>query len=404
MRRTRGAAFIALLGIAGGAVWFANEQHWIDGPAWLGGSRQAAQNAGGASARKVAPTSVVTEAAAQSDFPVKQRSIGYITPMATVAVKSRVQSQLLTQNFTEGQVVKKGDLLFTLDDREFAAQVAKDQAAIARDQATLTRAGNDLSRAQQLISRGAGTQQALDQATADQQSAAAALQGDQASLDTDKLKLSYTRIYAPIAGRTGAVTVTPGNLVNASDSGPGLVTVTQMQPVYLTFALPERDLGAVQAAERSTTPPQVRVFPHGTKEATGTGKLVFVDSAVDQSSGTITLRAEFANADMKLWPGEYCDVEIDLGVHPKAVSVPTVALQIGQNGNYVFVVGPDSTAKVRDVKIGLADGNSTEVAAGLDPGEKVVIDGQLRLANGAPVHETATASNGPAAEKTGVKG
>ncbi len=346
-------------------------------------------------------TSVVTEAALSGNFPVLLRAIGNVEPMATVAVKSRVQSALLQQHFTEGQMVKEGDLLFTLDGRELAAQVAKDKAMLARDQAILSRSRNDLYRAQQLLAKNAGTQQALDQATADVATGEATIQSDQATLDGDQLRLSYTKIYAPISGRVGAVNITPGNLVNASDAGPGLVTITQMKPVRVTFSLSERELPQIQAAAAGKTTLTAKAFPHGGVGAVATGKLNFIDSAINQASGTITMKAEFANEDLTLWPGEYRDVQLELGSHANAVSIPTVALQAGQKGSYVFVVGADSTAQLRDVTPGLVNQDRTEIVAGLKAGERVVVDGQLRLSIGAPVRDVAEAARTKVSDTTG---
>ena len=308
--------------------------------------------------------SVVTTTATRGDFPIRRHSIGWVEPISTVAVKSRVQSELLEQHFTIGQMVKQGDLLFTLDDREFQAAVDKDQATLEKDQAVAVRTEADLKRNQQLVARNAGTQQAVDQAVSDEKSAVANVAADQAALETDKLRLSYTKIYAPISGRVGAVTVTPGNLVNANDTGPGFVTITQMQPIRVTFTLPESNLAEIKAAAAGPVPPVVRVTPNGSDKSIA-GTLDFIDSSVDTSSGTVTLKAEFANQDLSLWPGQYVDVDVDVGMHPNATIVPTVAVQIGQQGTYVFVVKPDQTVELRNIKTGETDGDKMEVMAGL---------------------------------------
>jgi multidrug efflux system membrane fusion protein len=348
--------------------------------------------------------SVVTTTAARGDFPIRRHSIGWVEPIATVAVKSRVQSQLLEQNFTDGQMVKEGDLLFTLDDREFQAAVDKDQATLEKDQAVAVRTEADLKRDQQLLARNAGTQQAVDQAVSDEKSAVANVAADQAALETDKLHLSYTKIYAPISGRVGAVTVTPGNLVNANDSGPGFVTITQMQPIRVTFTLPESSLAEIKTAAAGPVPPVVQAIPNGTDKSIA-GALDFINSSVDVASGTITVKAEFANQDLSLWPGQYVDVDVDVGMHPNATIVPTVAVQIGQQGSYVFVVKPDQTVDLRNIKTGDTDADRMEVTAGLEPGEKVVTDGQANLANGTRVREgkSASANQPPTADNQGQK-
>lgn len=372
---------LVLAGVAGGAYW----SFQLRKPA----TEVTAARATGRNAAAV--TSVVTAPVTSGDFPVRLKSIGNVEAVATVAVKSRVQSQLLVQHFVDGQMVNAGDLLFSLDDRELSAQVAKDKAALQRDQATLTRNQADFARAQQLFSKSAGTQQALDSATADVATTTANIASDTAALQADELRLSYTKIYSPITGRTGAATVTPGNLINASDTGPGMVTVTQVKPVRISFTLPERDLPQIRAAMAGDKSPVVRAFLPEKAEAE-TGQIIFVDSTINVNSGTIVLKAEFANDDLGLWPGQYLQVEVQLGVHPDALSLPTVAMQQGQNGSYVYVVGADSTAVLRNVKSGLVDGDRTEIVSGLQVGDRVIVDGQLRLANGARVVESNEAS------------
>ncbi len=387
MKPSHLVSFITIVCAVGGGAWYAFHQH----PLSLANASQTSENllkSQGPSRRAVAgPIAVVTAAATQADFPVRLHSIGNVEPIAVVAVKPRVQSQLLEQAFTEGQSVKKGDLLFVLDDREFANLVAKDEALLARDQAVVARTTADYQRAQMLLQRNAGTQQTLDQASSDQKSALATAQADQASLETDRLHLTYTKIFAPIDGRMGAVGIAPGNLVNASDSGPGLVSITQLKPIRVTFTLSERELPRLQNEMKNEAPLNVNVSSHNNPTAKSTGKLTFVDSSVDPASGTITLKAEFPNEDLALWPGEYVDVEVELNPHSMAISVPTVALQPGQNGDFVFLVGADSTAQVRVVTTGLAERDQTEVIKGLKAGDRVVIDGQLRLSNGSPVRE-----------------
>ena len=399
MKPSHVVSFIAVLCVAGGGAWYELHKR----PVAESSAQQSGYGATKAesSSRRggSGPIAVVTATAEQADFPVRLRSIGNVEPMAVVAVKPRVQSQLLEQHFAEGQTVKKGDLLFALDDREFADLVAKDEALLARDQALVARTAADFERAQMLLQRNAGTQQALDQASSDQKSALATVQADKANLETDRLHLSYTKIFAPIDGRMGAVAIAPGNLVNASDSGSGLVSITQLKPIRVTFTVSERELPRLQSEMKGPTPLTVNVYSHGNQTAKSAGKLTFVDSSVDPASGTITLKAEFPNEDLALWPGEYADVEIELNPHPMAVSVPTVALQPGQTGDFVFLVGPDSKAQVLLVTAGLVDKDRTEVIKGLEAGDKVVVDGQLRLFNGSTVREPS-----PIAEITKAKG
>lgn len=340
-------------------------------------------------ARGTPAVSVVTAPVEQIDFPVRRRSIGTLESPAIVVVKARLDSQVSEQHFKDGQLVSKGDLLFTLDDREALATIARNEAQLLRDKATLERATSDLARTRDLIAKNVAPQQQLDQRIADEKAAAAAVAAGEAQLDADRLRLSYTKIVAPIDGRVGAVRVTPGNLVSANDA-TGLVTITQLKPIRVSFTLPERDLATLRAALDRKQPTPVRVWSAGDSEPLATGRLEFVDSSVDVSSGTILAKANFANEDLRLWPGQYVDVEIDLDVRPATVVVPTVAIQTGQKGPYVFVAKPDHTAELRNVALGPAEGNRTAVVAGLNAGERVVVEGQLRLANGARLRETAS--------------
>jgi multidrug efflux system membrane fusion protein len=283
-------------------------------------------------------------------------------------------------------MVQKGDLLFTLDDREVRAAIARTKATIAKDQAALARTEADLNRVGELASRNIATKQSLDQAVANHKAAQATFAGDQAQLEIDRVRLSYTRITAPIAGRVGAVRVTPGNLVKANDDA-GLVTITQIAPIRVVFTLPEHDLTALHAARARDVPAEVRVSRSGEKKPLATGELNFVDSAVDTASGTITAKAAFANTDLALWPGQYVDVEIDLDTRAGTTVVPTVAIQSGQTGPYVFVAKPDRTAAVRYVTPIGTVGEQTAIASGVKAGERVVVVGQARLNEGARIAE-----------------
>lgn len=363
--KTSKILFISFVAVAAtGGIWFGSSRGAVEPTA----TRQA-RGAGGFA------VAVVTAIAEKADMPIVKRAIGFVETPASVAIRSRVDSQIVEQHFTDGQFVKKGDLLFTLDDRDIKAQIAKDEAAVARDEALHKRSESDLFRYQQLIARNAGTQQQLDQATADERSAAATIQSDKATLEADRLKLGYTRIVAPIDGRAGAVQVTPGNLVSANASGTTLVTLTQVKPLRVTFTLPERELPALQAALARGAPVPVlaRIPDSGRKPAEGV--LNFIDSSVDTTSGTITAKAAFANDDLSLWPGQYVDVEIDVDMLRDVAVGPTVAVQPGQKGPYVYVVNQGGTVSLRPVGVALADGARTAVSDGVKPRERVVIDG-----------------------------
>jgi multidrug efflux system membrane fusion protein len=347
-----------------------------------------------------APVSVITARATTGDVPVRKRAIGFVETPASVVVKSRLDSQIMTQHFEDGQFVKAGDLLFTLDDRDLQVQLAKDKAALARDQATHARTQADLARNQQLLAKNAGTQQAVDQAIADEKSAAATVLADQATLQADTLKLSYAKVTSPIDGRAGAVQVAPGNLVGANSAGTGLVTITQMKPIRVSFTLPEREVPMLQEALAAGKALKVTAKAPDSDRPPAQGTLNFVDSSVDTASGTIVAKAAFANDDLALWPGQYVDVEVQADTLVKAVTVPTVAVQVGQKGSYVYVVKADDTVDLRPVKVALADGDRTVIADGVSDGERVVTDGQMRLKPGAKARERqGPATSAPAAKQ-----
>ena len=385
MSSRRAVASLLVIGVLAGAwYWRADGVHLAQSLGFADKTATAAKprrEKGGGDA-----VSVTVAEAKTVDLPIRLKSIGWVEPISTVAVKPRVQSQLLKQYFKEGEMVKQGALLFSLDDRELRATVEKDQATLQKDIALHTRSFNDLNRDKQLLSRNAGTQQAVDQATADEASASATILADRAAFDTDNLHLSFAKIYAPISGRIGVVNVTPGNLVNASDSGTGLVTITQMQPVRVGFALPERELQQLQSALANGAKPVVRMSPNGESGKEIQGVLTFIDSSVDLPTGTISAKATFANQDLSLWPGRYGAVDVQVGSHQNAVVAPSVAVQTGQNGNYVFLLNPDrSSVTQRPVKIGEVSSGMTEIRSGLSGGDKVVVEGQLRLSNGTKV-------------------
>ncbi len=320
----------------------------------------------------------------QASMPIRRRTIGWVEPIATVAIKSRINSVIMEQRAQDGAFVNKGDVLFVLDDREARAAIARDEAAMAQHQAEVERARADLERTKTLVAKQTASKQTLDQVVAAARAADAAVEADKAVLQADRLTLSYTTIVAPISGRLGAIAVTPGNLV-AENGDVALVTITQMQPIRLSFTLPDRDIDALRTALAQYPPAAVRVFTKGEKTARAVGHLIFIDSTIDAASGTITAKAEFANDNLALWPGQYFDVEIELGVEPQASIVPTVALQVGQDGLFVFVVTKDNKAEMRKVTVTGSDADKSAVTAGLSPGERVVVDGQHRLSPGTPV-------------------
>jgi membrane fusion protein, multidrug efflux system len=391
MMRTRSLLFIGIVLAAGSALFVWGKYHRTDPVAAEAAmqpeakAQDQAQNAGQQSGGGGKPAiAVKVVEVVQDSMPIRRRTIGWVEPIATVAVKSRINSVIMEQRATDGEFVKQGDVLFVLDDRDAKAAIARDEATMAQHQAEVDRAHADLARTKTLVAKQTASKQTLDQALADAQAAEAAVAADRAILQADKLTLSYTTIIAPISGRLGAVAVTPGNLV-AENGDVALVTITQMQPIRVSFTLADRDIDALRAALAQYPPAPVHVFVKGEKTARAVGSLSFIDSSVDAASGTITAKAEFTNDNLALWPGQYFDVEVELGIQAQASIIPSVALQVGQNGLFVFVVTSDNKAEMRNVTVSGSNGDKSAVSMGLQPGERVVVDGQHQLAPNARV-------------------
>jgi membrane fusion protein, multidrug efflux system len=337
---------------------------------------------------------VISAVAQSADLPITLSSVGWIEPIAAVTLRARVDGQILEQHAQDGQTVDRGDVLFRLDDRETQAQIARDQAALTRDLANQTKAEADLKRTQELLSKNIASQVQADQYAADAKVAAANVAADKASLEADQIKLGYATVKAPISGRLGIIRVTEGNLVRGSDNtGDGLVTITQMKPLRVSFSLPERNLDMLRAALSRKDPASVRVYSSGSDQVLATGTLSFIDSSVDLTSGTITAKATFSNEDGKLWPGQYVRVEVDAGTRNNATTVPLVAIQPGQDSSYAYVVTDDKVVERRKVEVAARLGEVAAIGSGIKPGEHVVVEGQLRLREGSRVNETMASQN-----------
>jgi membrane fusion protein, multidrug efflux system len=311
------------------------------------------------------------------------RAIGRVEPFSTVDVKAQVNGQVMQVHFRQGQDVKQGDLLFTIDPRPFEAALNQAEANLAKDRAQFKQAEAERQRYEVLLKQGVESRQQYDQAEATAASLKAAIQADEAAIETAKLNLEYCTIRAPIDGRTGDLLVHAGNLVKP-DADTAMVVINQVHPVYVDFAIPEQKLPAVREYMAEHKMPVQATLPEqqGPVES---GELSFVDNAVDAKTGTINLKGEFANADSRLWPGEFVNATLVLREHPDAILVPSQAVQTGQQGSFVFVVQPDMKAAIRPIVIGDSIDNQTVVTSGLKAGETVVTDGQLRLIPGATV-------------------
>jgi multidrug efflux system membrane fusion protein len=311
------------------------------------------------------------------------RAIGRVEAFSTVDVKAQINGQVMQVHFRQGQDVKQGDLLFTIDPRPFQAALEQAQANLARDRAQYRQAAADERRYSTLLKQNVGSRQQYDQVEATAAALSASMQADEAAVQTARLNLEYTEIRAPIDGRTGDLLVHAGNLVKP-DADTAMVVINQVHPVYVAFAIPEQKLPDVREfmAEHKLA---VQVSLPGQQGPVESGELSFVDNSVDAKTGTINLKGEFANTDARLWPGEFVNTTLVLRDHPGAILVPSQAVQTGQQGSFVFVVQPDMKATIRPVVIGESIDNQTVVTSGLKAGETVVTDGQLRLIPGATV-------------------
>jgi multidrug efflux system membrane fusion protein len=353
-------------------------------------------------------------------------AVGTGEALSTVQIRAQITGQLSEIHFAEGQEVRKGQLLFTIDPRPFETALAQAQAVLARDTATANNAQSQRARYEDLYRRGLIPRDQYETQSAGAEALQATLQADRAAVDQAKLNLQYTQIAAPIAGRTGALNLHVGDLVRANDATP-LLVINQMSPIYVTFSVPGRYLAdirhyqaqkplAVEArVQPGTVPPPGSNAPDPTPTSGGVasadapvpgtpipvevGKVTFIDNAVDPTTGTIKLKATFPNTSRTLWPGLFVQVALQLTTDPNAIVVPATAVQTSQQGQYVYVIKPDRTAELRSVQVDRQQGEEAIIAQGLSAGEEVVTDGHLRLTPGARVSVPGGSASGGGARR-----
>jgi membrane fusion protein, multidrug efflux system len=350
------------------------------------------------------PVPVQTGLAAKKDMPVDLHAIGNVEPIASVAIKAQVTGELIDVSFTEGQEVKKGDLLFTIQPRLYATQLAQAEANLARDRSQAANAKRELSRIEELAKKNVSSREELDRARAVSEAAEATVKADEAQVLIAQTQVGYTTIESPIDGRTGTIRVRQGNLIRNTSDDP-LTTVVQLAPIYVAFSVPEQYLARIRKgmAERKMT--VSARDPQGGKELAA-GELTFVDNTVDATTGTVLLKGTFQNEDRALWPGAFVDVVLRLDVERGVTVVPASAVTVSQRGSQIYVVKADNTAELRPVQTGRSVAQETIVLEGVKDGEKVVVNGQSRLmpgakviekpADAAPVGATAKGSAAPA--------
>jgi multidrug efflux system membrane fusion protein len=334
---------------------------------------------------------VVVANVEQRDIPVQITAIGNVEAYQTVQIKSQVNGQIEKIFFKEGQDVSKGQMLFQLDKRPFQADLDKAIGTLKHDQATAENSRLQAERYTALEKQGVISREQADLQRSQAQADASAVQADQAAVEAARVQLQYTDITAPIDARTGALLINLGNLVKANDT-PFLVQLNQVTPIYVTFSIPEVSLGEVRRYFGSR-PLKVLAYTKGQTSNPAEGTLTFIDNAVDVQTGTVKLKATFVNQDRRLWPGEFVDVALELSVQKNAIVVPSKAIQIGQQGEFVYVVTADSTAESRLVKSSGTYQDMTLVSDGLKAGERVIVNGQLRVAPNAKVVVQSTTSS-----------
>jgi len=330
---------------------------------------------------------VAVAAALQQTIPVRLQAIGNVEAYTSVAVKSRVDGQILEVHFREGQEVKKGEVLLRIDARPFEAALKQAEAQALRDAASRDQAASQEKRYQELLDKNFVSKDAYAQYRTNAQTAQASAKASEAMVENAKLNLDYTVIRSPIDGYVGRALLQAGNMVKANDT-ISLVVINQVKPVYVSFAIPEQQLASVRELMRKG-PLTVDVSDPGTDKPRGTGRIAFLDNAVDQTTGTIKVRAVFDNADAALWPGQFYTVRVKLYDQENAILVPSRALQTGPNGQFVYVVKEDMTVELRKVTVSRSEGDTAVLAeGGVTKGEQVVVRGALRLAPGAKVNVT----------------
>jgi len=361
-RLLMGAVLAVVLAAAGAASYFSIDTRAKE-------SRKAAKGP--------PPVMVTLAAALQETVPVRVQVIGNVEAYLTVAVKARVDGQINAVNLREGEQVRKGDVLFRIDPRPYEAALRQAQANALRDRAARDQARSQERRYQELLDKNFISKEAYAQIRTNAETAEATAKASEAGLENARLNLEYCTILSPLEGYVGKVLLQAGNLVRANDVNP-LVVINQVRPVYVNFAVPEQKLPEIRKYQ-AASPLRADVIPPDPSATPITGRLVFIDNAVDPSTGTIRLRAQYDNADAALWPGQFVNVSLRLYEQPDAIVIPSQAIQSGPQGQYVYVVGDDMVADVRPIALQEIDGDRAIVARGLTKGERVVTRGQLRL-------------------------
>ena len=354
---------------------------------------------GGAKPAPVVRAVPVTLAAARTgDMPVNLSGLGTVVPTDAVTVRTRVDGQIMKIYFREGQFVKEGDLLMQIDPRPYQVQLLQAEGQMAKDQAALKNAKMDLARFTTLLNDKIISQQQVDTQVALVDQDAAAVKSDLGAVESAKLNLTYSRITAPLSGKVGLRMVDQGNVVHASDA-TGLVTLTPLSPINVLFTLPADDIQVIQDSSRAGQTPAVEVLDRDMSKSLGLGTLLAVDNQVDTTTGTVRIKAQFANKDLKLFPNQFVNARLLVDTLHGALIIPAAAVQRSPQGTFVYVVKPDSTVDLRLVEVQVTEGDQSALRKGVAPGEKVVISGIEKLRPGSKIVDDAQPAAPAAAPK-----
>jgi membrane fusion protein, multidrug efflux system len=380
-------SFLVLLAIAG-IVWW-NRQ---------GGAPQPS-NTG----RNAAPMSIVPEIVGKGDIGINLNALGTVTSLATVTVRTQISGYLLKVDFTEGDEVKKGDLLAEIDSRPYEATLAQAKGQLARDEAMLRGAQVDLTRYQGLAAQNAVPRQTLDTQIALVAQDQGTVEADKGSVKAAEVNLQYCRILSPIDGRVGLRQVDQGNYVTPGDAN-GLVVITQLQPISVLFTVPEDNLQAIAKRIQAGAVLPATAYDRSGANKIADGTLRTFDSQIDQTTGTIKLRAQFANENRSLYPNQFVNIRLLLDTHKDVTTISTAGIQRGVPGTFVYLISADNTVSVRPVRLGVTDGDRVEVLSGIAPGDRIVVDGADKLRDGAKVNVRSEGDAAPPPDATKAGG
>jgi membrane fusion protein, multidrug efflux system len=374
----------------------------IAGVVWWNRQASTPQQSNGG--RNAAPMSIVPEVVGKGDIGINLNALGTVTSLATVTVRTQISGYLMKIDFTEGDEVKKGDLLAEIDSRPYEATLAQAKGQLARDEAMLKGAQVDLTRYQGLAAQNAVPRQTLDTQIALVAQDQGTVEADKAAVKSAEVNLQYCRILSPLDGRVGLRQVDQGNYVTPGDAN-GLVVITQLQPISVLFTVPEDNLQAIAKRLQSGAVLPATAYDRGGTAKIAEGTLQTFDSQIDQTTGTIKLRAQFSNENRGLYPNQFVNIRLLLDTHKDVTTMSTAGIQRGVPGTFVYLIDADNTVSVRPVQLGVTDGERVEVVSGLAPGDRIVIDGADKLRDGAKINvrSEADAAPPPDAAKSGGK-